>query len=302
MKKTFALLVVLCLCFLHCSAFSLSREDLILWDDLPPNAEGQSHVLLLCVDQWEASPRDLGNTDGIVLVTLDTRAHRVMLTSVIRDAMVKGPDMVSNKINRIARLFSPEDLCVTLSQHLGVRIENFILFDFQQIANIVDHLGGVDVTLNAAEIDYLNRYALSRSAADRPLTKPGVYHFNGYAAVIYMRIRKAGGGGDLMRTQRARNVLSALADQCREISYDDARLLVSNILGNTTVTNMNLDEMMRIMDQAYSLRDCTMEELRIPPDGLGTPMTDDQSVIQDVNWPGCREVFLDFLSRSLLTE
>ena len=117
-----------------------------------------------------------------------------------------------------------------------------------------------------------------------------------------MRIRKAGGGGDLMRTQRARNVLSALADQCREISYDDARLLVSNILGNTTVTNMNLDEMMRIMDQAYSLRDCTVEELRIPPDGLGTPMTDDQSVIQDVNWPGCREVFLDFLSRSLLTE
>ncbi len=302
MKKHFFFLFALILTFICSSAFSLSREDLIFWDDLPPNAEGQSHVLLLCVDQWEASPRDLGNTDGIVLVTLDTRAHRVMLTSVIRDAMVKGPDMVSNKINRIARLFSPEDLCVTLSQHLGIRIENFILFDFQQIANIVDHLGGVDVTLNAAEIDYLNRYALSRSAADRPLTKPGVYHLGGYAAVIYMRIRKAGGGGDLMRTQRARNVLSALADQCREITYDDARLLVNSILGNTTVTSMNLDGMMRIMDQAYSLRDCTVEELRIPPDGLGTPMTDDQSVIQDVNWPGCREVFLDFLSRSLLTE
>ena len=70
------------------------------------------------------------------------------------------------------------------------------------------------------------------------------YHFRGHSAVIYMRIRKAGGGGDFMRTQRVRTVLSSLADKCREITWEDAQALVNNVMDNNNTTNMNLEEMM----------------------------------------------------------
>ena len=278
--------------------------EIIPYESLPEPAPGQHHYLLLCADSWHASPTNLGNTDGIVLVTLDTYAHRVMLTSLIRDALVERPGDDGKpgigRVNYVAKKLGVETLCKVLSQHLGVKIEKYILFDFGQITNIVDHLGGVDITVTDSEAHYLKVYPLESWQTTPPITTAGTYHFTGRAAVIYMRIRKAGGGGDFMRTQRVRTVLSLLADQCRQISYADARALLDSIMDNTLLTNMNLDEMITALDYAYGLRDCTIEELRIPPDGMVSPINYAGMAVQELDWVGCRKAMQDFLNSSWL--
>ena len=128
----------------------------------------------------------------------------------------------------------------------------------------------------------------------------GTYRFGGHAAVIYMRIRKAGGGGDFMRTKRVRTVLSTLADQCREISFDDALALVDNVMENSTMTNMNLDEMRQAASYAYDLRGCTVEELRIPIDGAATPINYAAMAVQEIDWPACRDAMQNYLQSSFL--
>ena len=132
MKRLLTLCLAICLLLVSGSALAAQPKpiEIIPYDSLPAVIEGQHHYLLLCVDQWTHKPWNLGDTDGIVLVTLDTRAHRVMLTSFIRDALVQRPDGVIGRINYIAKKFSPEELCRTISQHIGVRIEKYILFDF----------------------------------------------------------------------------------------------------------------------------------------------------------------------------
>ena len=158
--------------------------EIVPMDELPPIVEGQHHYLLLCIDHWvrDARPdnakpptqkkrsdrrRDMyGNTDGIVLVTLDTRAHRIMLTSIIRDAIVRkitstDKQELFGRINYIYNDNGPEALCQTISQHLGVKIEKYILFTVKQIANIVDYLGGVDIELTSAEVSAL-KYTVLR--------------------------------------------------------------------------------------------------------------------------------------------
>ena len=274
--------------------------ETIPYEELPEPFDGQHHYLLLCVDQWYGKPGNLGNTDGIVLVTVDTRAHRVMLTSFIRDALVERPDGKIGRINYIAKNYGPEALCKVISQHIGVKVEKYILFDFNQIQTIIDYLGGVTLTVTDAEADYLNRYRISRTATTPSMDKAGTYLFTGRAAVIYMRIRKAGGGGDFMRTQRVRTVLSTLADQCREISYEQARDLVDSVMANTTLTNMNLDEMVQAMEYAYGLRGATIEELRIPQDGDATPINYASMAVQEINWVHSREVMDDYLQNSFL--
>ena len=274
--------------------------EVVPWDELPPVTEGQHHYLLLCIDQWvrdgrpdDAKPptqrvsgrrRDMyGNTDGIVILTLDTRAHRIMLTSIIRDAIVRKYTSTEDsekftRINYVYNDYGPEALCKTISEHLGIRIEKYILFTFKQIANIVDYMGGVEIELNSAEIDAL-RYTTLKGTVTGPDGKDiqdggthpeGVYTFKttewaeqdnikaeernkgtnkvvkrtgGCSAVLYMRIRKFGGGGDFMRTQRARNVLSLLADKCREMTWEDAQALANNIADNNNKTNMTLQDM-----------------------------------------------------------
>ena len=274
--------------------------ETIPYEELPEPFDGQHHYLLLCVDQWYGKPGNLGNTDGIVLVTVDTRAHRVMLTSFILDALVERPDGKIGRINYIAKNYGPEALCKVISQHIGVKVEKYSLFDFNQIQTIIDYLGGVTLTVTDAEADYLNRYRISRTATTPSMDKAGTYLFGGHAAVIYMRIRKAGGGGDFMRTQRVRTVLSTLADQCREISYEQARDLVDSVMANTTLTNMNLDEMVQAMEYAYGLRGATIEELRIPQDGDATPINYASMAVQEINWVHSREVMDDYLQNSFL--
>ena len=305
--------------------------EIVPYDELPPVVEGQHHYLLLCIDQWnkparpaDAKPplqsngrrRDLyGNTDGMVLVTLDTRAHRIMLTSFIRDAIIQKPssDESSEKFGRINYVYNdsgPEALCQVISQHIGVRIEKFILFNFGQIQDIVDYLGGVDIDLKYYEINYLHRYRVPRASVVSLDGKhdvyyngnhpEGIYHFTGHSAVLYMRIRKAGGGGDFMRTQRVRTVLSTLADKCRDISWEDAKALANNIMENNNVTNLNLEEMIDAAGYAFSLRDCTIEELRIPVDGAVRAIGFANMAAQEVNWPVCRAAMADYLQNSFL--
>jgi len=301
LKRILSLLLVFCLMSTAAAlADTPDPVDILSDEEIPAVIDGQHHYLLLCTDQWRGDRNNIGNTDGIVLVTVDTRVQRVMLTSIIRDALVERPDGVIGRINYIAANFGLDELCKVISRHLGVKIEKYILFDFSQIANIVDHLGGVDITVTDAEASYLKRYAISPTSTKPSMDTAGTYRFNGHAAVIYMRIRKAGGGGDFMRTQRVRTVLSTLADQCRAITYEEARALVDSIMDNTTMTNMNLDEMVQAMNYAFDLRSCTVEELRIPVDGAYNPITYANMAVQEIDWKTCREAFWDYLQSSFL--
>lgn len=301
-KRIVCLVLTLILSLSCCAALADDPQPIetIPYEELPPAIDGQHHYLLLCVDQWTGKPHNLGNTDGIVIVTLDTRAHRVMLTSIIRDALVERPDGVIGRINYIAKNYGPEALCKVISQHVGVKIEKYLLFDFSQIASIVDFLGGVDIEITSTESNYLQRYAIPKDSTTPRLRGAGTYHFNGHSAVIYMRIRKVGGGGDFMRTQRVRTVLSTLADQCREITLEEARALVDSVLENTTLTNMSTDEMVEAMNYAMELRGCTVEELRLPPDGAATPITYAGMSVQEIDWVACRQALDEYLQNSFL--
>ena len=325
--------------------------EVVPYDQLPPLIEGQHHYLLLCIDQWERDARPdgidmptygtggrmdkYGNTDGIVILTLDTRAHRIMLTSIIRDALIRKTNLDNEgekygRINRVYNDYGPEVLCQIISQHLGIRIEKYILFTFKQVANIVDYLGGVQIELTDAEIDAL-RYTTLRGTVTDPnghdiqsggYHPAGLYTFKttewaekenkrksedkvvkrtgGCSAVLYMRIRKFGGGGDFMRTQRARKVLSLLADKCRDMSWDDAQALANNVLENNNKTNMNLDDVLQAAKYAFDLRECTIEELRIPVEGAVRSHHYAGMATQEINWAYCREKMDDFLQNSFL--
>ena len=51
---------------------------------------------------------------------------------------------------------------------------------------------------------------------------------------------------------------------------------------------------------AYDRRDCTIEELRIPPYNAVRPITYAGMETEEVNWPMCREAMDDYLQSSFL--
>ena len=303
LKRRIALLLSVLLCFSWVgSAMADPPKPItpIPWEELPPVVEGQHHYLLLCVDQWNGNPKNLGNTDGIVLVTLDTRTRRLMLTSFSREMLIQRPDGVTGRVNYITKNYGPEALCRILATHFGVRIEKYMLFDMNQIEAIVDILGGVDITVTNAEAEYLKRYAIPVDSTKPRMNRAGTYHFNGHASVIYMRIRKVGSAGDLGRTQRVRTVLSTLADASRGITMDKALELMESVLANSLMTNMSVGEMIEAVQHAMELRGVAMEELQIPFEGAYTPITYAGMSTREVNFDACREAVWEYLENSFL--
>ena len=305
MKRILALLLTLmltltCLPVLADTPTPISK---IPYEELPENRDGIYHYLLLCMDQWSGGLKD--NNDGIILLTFDTRAGRIMLTSFMRDSLVERPDGVIGRINYIVKNYGPDELCKIISTHLGVKVEKYVIFNFQQIANIVDYMGGVELYIeDSDEAAYLKRNLFKNMTTPditlRSAEIPGTFTFNGRSAVVYMRMRKGNTGGDFSRNKRVRTVLSVLADKCRVMTYDQAKDLLDSIVENSTTTNMSGDDLIKALDQAFSLRSCTIEELALPQPDSRKGINYAGMSVQDINWEMCREDMEEYLESGWL--
>ncbi len=262
--------------------------------DLSPTPKGIHHYMLICIDSWAADMKNLeGNhTDGLILVTIDEYAKRVMLTSFIRDMLIMRPDGKFGRINNFldkngwasqnkkSGEQALQALVETINTHFDLQIEKFIVVDFKQVENIINAVGGVDISITSREANYLRNYSISSASTTPVLGGSGTYHFSGHAAVIYMRIRKirteeylhADGKvyadtQDYGRTYRDRKVLSSIADSLKDITYEDALKLLDVIISNTVYTNMSTDEMLSAVDLAMDLRGVPVEHIRMPVEG-----------------------------------
>ena len=306
LKKVFSVLLILCLLLPLC-AFGEEEPNPIVPltpAEIEATPEGMHHYLLLCSDSWSGSNEEAPrNTDGMMLVTVDTIAHRIILTSFIRDMLVMRPDGIYGRLNGIAKRFSLEDLMATLNSHFGLEIKKYILVDWTNIANIIDALGGVDIEITRGEAIRLRDKMAYKSDWTQPvLSGAGTYHFRGYAAVIYMRIRSdtsiGGERYDYRRTTRARNVVSSLANGLREIDYAQALSIANTVFANINATNMTIADFVEAAGYAFELRDAEIEQFRVPIDGTGAEFIYKEMATQQIDVPANREALLEFLYES----
>lgn len=301
MKRCLAALLALTLLLsLAPAAMADQPRDIVPldYDTLPPALEGQHHYLLACVDTWATNPNNLGNTDGVMMVTFDTRAKRLLFTTYMREMLVKRPDGGIGRITYLAKNYGPEVLAQTISTHFGVKVDKYILFSMDNVQSIIDALGGVNITVTNEEADYLNRYRIARDATKPSMDKAGTYLFGGHAAVIYMRIRKVGSDGDAGRTRRMRTVLSTLAQQYTSVTLTQAMEILGSVTDNLCLTNMTLNDMMQALGYAMQVAGATPEGLQMPASDAMTPITYAGMSTRQVDFEKCRAVLKEFLDNS----
>ena len=313
MKRILSVLLAAALLF-SMSSFALAEEEpapipVIPEEEITPTPKGIHHYMLICMDSWDTNPKNLGHSDGLVLVSVDEYSGRVMLTSFIRDMLIQRPDGKFGRINNIVGYFGAnqdgiEALIKTINTHFNLKIEDYIVVDFQQVQNIIDAVGGVDITITDREAQYLKNYSISRSSTTPELKGGGTYHFSGHAAVIYMRIRKVanieGETQDVGRTRRARIVLTSIADSLKDITYEKAEKLLDVIIDNTIYTSMSTNDMLDALDLAMELKGSKIEQIRMPIDGSFKSMPVAGMATQQIDWEVNREALHTFLLDSFV--
>ena len=294
-QRLIAFLLCLLLLFPVCALAAVTPREIapLSPDEVPEPSEGMHHYLLLCTDTWDGDPNNLGNTDGVVLVTLDTVQRRVIFCTLTREMLIRRPDGAIGRFTYITKNYGIDALLNIVATQFGIKVDQYAIFCMNNIQDIIDALGGVTLTVTDAEADYLNRYRIARDATTPSMAKAGTYIFSGHAAVIYMRIRKVGGDGDAGRTRRIRTVLTTLTEKYADATLDDALRILGVVSDSLVTTNMKLDDMLTAVGYALELRGVTPEGYQLPPSDCLSPITYVGLQTYQVDFDRCRQYIHD---------
>lgn len=177
------------------------------------------NILLIGLDRAKGGK---SRSDSIMLVSVNKKSGQVVLTSIMRDTHVQIADEgIEAKINSAYVYGTANCLVRTVEMNFGIRIDDYVLMDFEMFSALVDGIGGIEVDLTEGEADYINEKYTKKYPNGDPLT---VYegkdvHLVGWQALIFARIRKVSsdsfGDGDFGRTGRQRYLIQKILQKAR---------------------------------------------------------------------------------------
>lgn len=226
-----------------------------------------SNILLIGVETFEGAE----NTDTMIVASLDSKNNVIKLTSLMRDLYVEIPGYRNNKLNSVYARKGISLLYDTIEQDFGIKMDGYVLVNFDNFEQIVDYLGGVDIELTATEAQYLRNTNYISDPRYRNVVE-GVQHMNGNQVLGYCRIRKVSTrteNSDFGRTQRQRIVLQKMFEKLRKKNVIQLGLIMNNILSNIDIkTDISKTDYNHYLQQAVYLEKNAIETLRIPEDGF----------------------------------
>lgn len=208
-----------------------------------------TNIALLGLD--EASQ----NSDVIIIASINNSTNEIKLVSVYRDTYLnlQGDRDRYFKCNDAYPAGGIKQSLKMLDKNLDLNITKYVYFDFAAVAECVDLLGGVEVTLNAKEALYMRGYideiAKLTNKPVKYITEPGTYVLDGVQATAYARVRKD--ESDYKRTERQRLVIEKLFEKVKTSDLATLNSLVDTMLGYVK-TNLSTTEILDLASRATS--------------------------------------------------
>lgn len=182
-----------------------------------------------------------GNSDTMIIASIDNDTKKVKLVSVYRDTYLRiGEDSEGNgQYNRANAAYAKggaEQFLNMLNTNLDLNVTDFVSVDFQAVAEAVELLGGIDVELKEEEVVHLNNYCVETSKVTgmdyTPLKKTaGVHHLNGVQTVAYARIRYTA-GNDFRRAARQREVIYKIVEKAKNADVATLSKILDKVFPN----------------------------------------------------------------------
>ncbi len=204
-------------------------------NDLPDSVleklEGYTTYAVLGLDQRSQADYTSGQSDVIVLLSVNNDTGEINMVSVYRDTYLQiDASGVFAKINAAYNRGGAHQAIQALNTNLDLKIDHYVTVNWQAVAEIIDLMGGVEIEISESLFyakdqhggSLLNSYIAS-TAAELELdyevtypTGPGYQTLTGVQAVGMCRIR----GANLLdygRTANQRQVVSQMFEKAKAL-------------------------------------------------------------------------------------
>ena len=277
-KVISGILCLLILCFLV-MAMSLG---VLLWnlnknnvgivdpDDVDPNADkvqiakedqkdkGVINVLLVGSDSRDPNA-EMGRSDTMILASFNKAEGKATALSFLRDSLVEIDGHGQSKLGHTYAYGGVGLTINTLNKQFGLDIQNYVVINFENLVEIIDQLGGIQVVLTEEEAEYYRENGMPEIVA-------GNVTLTGSQALAHARNRSL--DNDFGRTERQRDVIYGIYNKVLEQRNNPATLMSLIKFCMTQVsTNMSVTELYEMATEVLSVDNLKTQQAAIPAEG-----------------------------------
>ncbi len=228
------------------------------------------NILLLGEENTYNAKR--GRTDAILVASIDKDGGPLKLVSFMRDLYVSIPisdtESIDDRLNSAYTYGGPNLLIKTIERNFKIDIHGYVLVEFEGFEDIIDQLGGLQISLTAEESEYLNKTKYISKPEERN-TKPGLQTLTGSQVLGFCRVRKVPSANgkvfDYGRTYRHRMVLQAIFNKYKEKNLAEL-LSVMNKCFNYVTASSDLKEIAaECLQLVIENRMFELDTMQMPP-------------------------------------
>jgi LCP family protein required for cell wall assembly len=230
------------------------------------------NILLLGSDTREGQGNHIGGetpglSDTTILLHISADRDRAYGVSLPRDAMVERPPCVRkdgqgmdpgglSMFNAAYAVGGPACTVKTVEQLTDIRMDHFVVVDFNGFKHMVDALGGVPVCVPEEVNDTIGNIYLPA----------GSYEVQGQQALNYVRLRHGlSENGDIGRMKRQQAFLASMANKAISAGTLANPVRLYNFLDAATkslTTDPGLDNLRDLAGLAKQLRDIGLDNIQ----------------------------------------
>lgn len=222
------------------SKVNYSPEDTVsnqyISDSELASSPSVKNILLLGIDARDGDT--VSRTDTMMLISIDTAHKKIKMTSFLRDSWVTIPGHGEAKLNAASVDGGTQLTKDTIEYNFKVKIDNYMLVDFNAFKTVIDDIGGIDIQITQAEADECNK---EWPGVD--ITAGDSVHLNGDQALCYARVRKI--DSDFGRTERQRKLITAVKSKLSQTSVRDLSTMLTNLMPQIT-TDISKNDLLNL--------------------------------------------------------
>ena len=243
------------------------------------------NVLLVGTDSRDPNS-DKGRSDSMMLVSFNKKQNKSTVISFMRDTLV---DIDGYGRSRLGHTYAYGGVGLTintLNQTYGLDIQNYVTISFDNLVNVIDEIGGVEVYISEEEAEYYRKNGMPDIVA-------GDVTLTGSQALAHARNRTL--GSDFERTRRQRSVMYGIYRKIMSEKDISALLPLINYCVTQVETNMSVTEIYDMAKEVLSTEDLKMQQACAPQEGTYTPIVYEGMDVLEIDVDANKKMIEDLL-------
>lgn len=232
--------------------------------------DGYTNIALFGIDNRSTGKYESGNSDCIMIASINNDTKEVRLISVYRDSFLAVDDDDDlRKLNAAYAKGGPTGAVAALNKNLDLDIKEYVAVDFNAVMEVVDALGGIELDISSKEAEtmkiYINEMNEVMGTNGTAVSGPGLQTVNGIQALAYCRDRYSG-GDDYGHTERQRTVISKIVEKAKAASLPTLNKVIDKLFPDIS-TSLSSSE---ILGLAAGIKDYELADTQGWPFQLTT--------------------------------